>query len=95
MLLLTLYTAAILQNPCGRGVCVVNDFVKYTTISAVESKLDSRAKMFVVINGLGAFQDDHINKITRSEFHFQAHMTPSSTERFEKKKFPTFPYDTL
>ena len=40
------------------GVHIVHGFIKHAIIPYVEAKLDSLSDMFVIINSLGALQDD-------------------------------------
>ena len=46
------------------GECDVHGFVKHAIIPYVEAKLDSHSDMFVIINSLGALQDDWQKKYT-------------------------------
>ena len=59
-LLLALDPVRFPHKYCDLGVHVVHELVKRDPVPSVESKLDSRANMFGIINGLGALQDDRL-----------------------------------
>ena len=56
--LLYLGTASPTQIPCTRGVGVVYDFVKRTTIPEFESELDLRANIFSASDESDMLQDN-------------------------------------
>ena len=59
-LLLCLDPASFIQVSCSHVKCVFHEFIKFPIITEVELKQYPRANIFVIINALGALQDNSL-----------------------------------